>query len=839
MLLSIIFFCLLVAPLSLVIRRSMRQGSMWVLALVPLVCAGFLLAQTGTIVGGRPIVENYFWARNIGGGLDFDISFVLDSLSLLFALLIMLIGTFTILHAGHVLARHQQSDLFFCYTLAFLGCMLGLVLAGNVLTLMVFWLLVPVCSYLLLGYRHEMLIVRYAARQAWFIPFGGSLVLLIGLLILGESLRSLGMSALDAYDLAVIRSTGGTVSATAAYVPAMLCILVGCLAISAQVPFHFWHTSAMQIPAPISIYLHTITMVTAGVYLLARLAPALSNTILWSDTLIIAGGSSFVLSAALALRQHDVRPLLAYATTSQIGLMILLLGTNSPYTQAALIATLLNYVCSIGALFFLTGITAHASGSYSLEPAQSMQARLRQPLTPWLALLATMSLAGMPLLFGFVARELAFEAALTGVLPVLEYSFVFLALALGIPLTIVYLWRLLRYVFLAPAGHTAQHSAKTAPAGMLLGPALLGSCLLMLGIPGAGQAFVANALINPAASLVAGRPIMIELVLWQSPASLILSLLVLALGVALVRYERLLITLFASLPARLNAQRICDQILRGFYMLATILMRPIQDGKLRIAVAAMLMVWLGLIGPLLLTFGLQYLNLPMAQPLRRELFAYELLIVLPIPIGIALMIRARSRLEALSGLGIVGSTLALFFTVFSAPDLALTQALAVALLTTFFVFSFPLIPIRATAKAPNFMRLRDISIAGGAGLLIALLTFVTLVSNIPIDSIFLANELANEDIPASSQLFDRVSSFYIDNSGGQEGPTNVVQMILLNFRSLDTFVVLVMWFIALLGIVGLLRKRPEQHKRSRQQIARQPAHTVPAEAAEPAEIEVR
>jgi multicomponent Na+:H+ antiporter subunit A len=841
MLSSLIFLCLLAAPLSLIIRRNIRQGSEWVLALVPLSCAGFLFTQIGTVVAGRPVVENYFWARNIGAGLDFDISFTLDSLSLLFALLITLVGTFSMLHAGHILTRRRQSDLFFFYTFAFLGSMLGLVLAGNVLTLMIFWLLVPVCSYLLIGYRHEMLAVRYVARQAWFVSLGGSLVLLIGLFILGESLRSLGMPMIDAYDLAVIRSTGGTLSTTATYVPAMLCIMIGCFTSSAQMPFHFWHTSAMQAPAPISIYLHTITMVTTGIYLLARLAPALSTTILWSDILIIAGGSSFVLGAAFALRQSDARPLLAYATTSQMGLMLLLLGTNSPSTQAALIAALLTYICSVGALFFLVGITANSKGSYNLEPTQPTRSRM--PLAPWLVLLAALSLAGMPLLFGFVARELAFEAAFTNSLPVLEYSFVFLVLALGVALTIIYLWRLIRYVFVAPALHSATHSAthsaqrsiKAAPPGMLLGPALLGACSLAFGIPGAGQVFAADALINPAASLVAGRPINVEIGLWQSPGSLVLSLLVLALGVALVRYEHLLISLFRSLPAQLSAQRACDQMLRLFYMLATILMRPIQGDKLRIAVAAMLMVWLGLIGPLLLTFGFRYLDLPLAEPLSRELFSYEILIVLPIPIGIMLMIRTRSRLEALAGLGIVGSTLALFFTIFSAPDLALMQALEAALLTAFFIFSFPLIPIRATTKAPNLMRLRDIIIASGAGLLVALLTFATAVSSIPIRSI----PVTAEDIPASSQLFNRVSSYYVDTVGAQEGPVNVVQMILLDFRSFDTFGILVVWFTALLGIVGLLRSSPRRHQPGQQQAARKSALAVPAEPSEPAEIEVR
>jgi multicomponent Na+:H+ antiporter subunit A len=199
------------------------------------------------------------------------------------------------------------------------------------------------------------------------------------------------------------------------------------------------------------------------------------------------------------------------------------------------------------------------------------------------------------------------------------------------------------------------------------------------------------------------------------------------------------------------------------------------------------------------------------------------------------MIRTRSRLEALAGLGIVGSTLALFFTIFSAPDLALMQALEAALLTAFFIFSFPLIPIRATTKAPNLMRLRDIIIASGAGLLVALLTFATAVSSIPIRSI----PVTAEDIPASSQLFNRVSSYYVDTVGAQEGPVNVVQMILLDFRSFDTFGILVVWFTALLGIVGLLRSSPRRHQPGQQQAARKSALAVPAEPSEPAEIEVR
>lgn len=768
MLTAVVLLTIAAAPLGLIARRLPRPAAGWLLALLPLSAFAAFAAQAPAIIGGATVSEVTPWVPAMGIAL----SFTLDGLSLLFALLVSGIGVLIYVYTAYYLAGDQGMGRFYLSLTIFMGAMLGLVLSENILTLFVFWELTSVSSYLLVGYKHDYPEARRGAQMGLLITVGGGLALLVGMVLLG--------SVAGSYSITDIIAAGEQLRASPLYGPALALIFLGCFTKSAQFPFHFWLPNAMQAPTPASAYLHSATMVKAGIFLLARLHPALSGTPLWTYTLTAVGLTTMLLGAIVANRRDDIKGLLAYSTVSKLGTMVMLAGIGGPEAPAALVATVLAHALYKGALFMIAGIVDHEAGTRSL--AQLGGLRKAMPWTMALAALSSLSMAGVPILFGFVAKEEELYATLDSGLPAGLDLVVLLAVLASAVFGVLYAWRFVSGVFLGTLGAGVKAHVHEAPPGMLAGPAVLTAISLILPL---GLLPQTAALLQPAVGAIAGAGAKISLYLFPSEVNLplILSFTVLLVGAALVRFEPQIVAAPSPLPAWLSGDRIYDRAIEGMLGGATAFTRLIQNGRLPVYITWSLLTLVGMVAPPLLLFGLGDLTLPTLAGVA----PFELVAALLIPVGVLATIRARSRLGAIIAVSIVGAMVSLLFVVYSAPDLALTQLLIETLSTVFLVLVFAVLPSSFARLSAPATRMRDGLIAAAVGLTMAGVTFAA----------------------SSSRAFPSISAAFKAESLSLGNGSNVVNVIIVDFRGFDTMGEITVLFIALLGIYAMLRLRPQ------------------------------
>lgn len=490
-----------------------RSATGWILALLPLGLFIYLAGFIKTVAGGQVIVVSHAWAPSLG----IDLSFYLDGLSLTFALLISGIGALVVIYAGGYMDGDERVGRLYLFLLMFMASMLGLALSGNLITLFIFWELTSVSSYLLIGFDHEREEARAAALQALLVTGLGGLALLAGLIMVGLAGGS--------FELDALLGRGDVIRSHPLYLPMLLLVLLGAFTKSAQFPFHFWLPGAMEAPAPISAYLHSATMVKAGVYLLARLAPVLGGTDEWHHIVTITGAVTMLAGALLALGQTDLKRLLAWSTVSALGTLTLLIGLGTtPAIKAAMVFLLVHSLYK-GALFLVTGALDHENGTRDVTRLGGLMRAM--PVTASAAILAALSMAGLPPLFGFIGKELLYEAMLqapnaawvvtgSGVLA----NVIMVALAAVIALR----------SFLGNRIETPKE-AHEAPPAMLLGPALLALLGLVIGL---APDMLAAPLVAAAVSATRAEPTEIRLALWHgvNPV-LLLSLATVAGGAVL------------------------------------------------------------------------------------------------------------------------------------------------------------------------------------------------------------------------------------------------------------------------------------------------------------------
>nr|MBA2432325.1 Na(+)/H(+) antiporter subunit A [Chthoniobacterales bacterium] len=385
----------LLAALAPTLHRFLRGATGWVLALLPLGLSLWFWTLLPQVADGA-IVESIPWVPSLGLALAFRI----DGLSLLFLLLIAAIGALILVYAGGYLHGHRHEGRFFGFILFFMGSMLGLVASENLIVMFVFWELTSLASYLLIGFDHEQPKARASALQALLITGGGGLALLAGFILLGQ----VGGS----YSFSELLQNGDAVREHTLYLPILLLVLAGALTKSAQMPFHFWLPSAMAAPTPVSAYLHSATMVKAGVFLLARMNPLLGETVPWHNILTIVGVITMLGGALLALPQTDLKLLLAYSTVSALGALVLLLGIGTRLAMEAAIVYLFVHALYKAALFMVAGAIDHEAGT---RDVRSLSGLIRiMPITAVAAGLAALSMSGFPPLLGFIGKELLYEA---------------------------------------------------------------------------------------------------------------------------------------------------------------------------------------------------------------------------------------------------------------------------------------------------------------------------------------------------------------------------------------------------------------------------------------------
>jgi multicomponent Na+:H+ antiporter subunit A len=751
--------------------RFRPAESGWILAILPAGLTVFFLGQVGRVSVGPPVVESTPWVPQLG----IHLSFYLDGLSLLFALLITGVGALIVIYAGRYLDGDPQLGRFYLYLISFMAAMLGLVLAGNLITLFIFWELTSITSYFLIGFRHREEVARAAALQALLVTAGGGLALMAAFLLIGI--------AGGTFEIAVLLEQGDLLLGHSLYAPIVILVLLGCFTKSAQFPFHFWLPSAMQAPTPVSAYLHSVTMVKAGIYLLARLSPVLGGTALWEWSLLSAGAFTMLLGAVMALGQTDLKRILAYTTINALGTLVFLLGIGTETAVHAAIVFLLVHSLYKGALFLIAGIVDHETGTRDIRRLRALTKRM--PLISAVASLAALSMAGIPPLFGFIGKETIYHAVLEA--PVAASFLIILAVLANIFLVVAAAMMTIKPFFGRAAegdpGSSGDHQhahSHGVPVALSLGPILLAAAGLLVGL---FPALVDARLLTPAAEAVFAEATIITLALWHGiNTQLFLSALTLAGGLALYTRGDLLAR-GAQVGGRLalwGPDRWYRSAISALMAVARGQMRLLQHGYLPLYLLVVFVVVTALaILPLLLH------GLPPLALWSGEVQLFELVIALLILAAAVTAIRSPSRLGAIVSMGVIGYGIALIFIEFGAPDLAMTQFIIETITVILFVLVVYRLPSYVDLSS-RASRIRDALVAAAGGILMSVLVLAALGTG------------------TESRLID----FFAEETYPAARGRDIVNVILVDFRAMDTLGEITVLGLAGAGVIALLRLRP-------------------------------
>ncbi len=754
--------CFLAACVAPWLHAVFGKRTGWLLALVPAGIFAYLLTFVPEVRTGETVTQVTPWVS----GLDITLAFYLDGLSLIFALLISGIGTLIVIYGGGYLKGERHLGRFYLYILLFMASMLGLVLTSNLISLFIFWELTSLTSYLLIGYNHASEKSRKAALQALLVTGIGGLALLAGLVLLAF----MGGS----FELFELLTAPGVVQEHPWYLGALILVLAGAFTKSAQFPFHFWLPSAMEAPTPVSAYLHSATMVKAGVYLLARLGPVMGGTEVWLYAVGGFGLATMLIGSYLALCHTDLKRLLAYTTVAALGTLTFLIGLGTPEAAKAMVVFLLVHALYKAALFMVAGSIDHESGSRDVEEVAGLGRIM--PLSFAAALVAAASMAGIAPLLGFIGKELVYEAVydfarfgwfLTLIAVLANVAVVAVALIVGLR---PFIGR-----FRAPKGDKVHE----APPSMWLGPILLGGLSLGFGL---FPATVDAALLVPAASAVLGEATTFYLALWHGfNVVLLLSVVTVVAGALLYfAWERLRPGMvgfdraFAGVP-----ERGYELSLEAMNWVAKVQTRLLQNGQLRVYLMVIVAVSLLLVGGTLFIRGGLVGRLELSG-----FYLFEWLLALAVLVGSLVVATTRSRLAAVAALGIVGYAVALIFLLYGATDVAITQFFVETLtviLLMLVLMALPKVSLNVTPRG----RWRDASLAVASG---ALLTVLVLgVTSLPFDT--------------------RLSEWFAEASYPLAQGRNIVNVILVDFRALDTLGEIIVLVVAGVGVYGLLELR--------------------------------
>lgn len=760
------FVAALVAP---ALTRLLGHNAAWVLALVPAAVFAHFLRFVPEVANGEVVTGGYAWVPSF----NVSFSWLIDGLSLTFVLLISGIGALIVLYSGGYLKGHPHQGRFFSFILMFMGSMQGLVASDSFLMLFVFWELTSITSFLLIGFDHSREAARRAALQALVVTGGGGLLLLAGLLILWN------VSGVTQFSL--ILSFGAELKQSPFYLAALLLVLGGAFTKSAQFPFHFWLPNAMEAPTPVSAYLHSATMVKAGVYLLMRLNPVLGGTPEWQILLPLFGVATLVAGAALAVRQTDLKLMLAYTTMSSLGLLVMLTGLGKPYAIEAAALYLVAHALFKGALFMVAGIIDHETGSRNLTELGGLRSAM--PLTFAIAFGAALSMGGLPPFFGFLAKEEIYAALSAFDLR----SIVFAALTiLGNALMFAVAFAIALKPFLGPKASTPLHPHE-APVQLWLGPAVLA----LKGLSLALMSSLAHRLISsPMASAIAGEPRPVEISLAPHiGVPLLLSVITVAAGISLYlnlpRLRGAMATILADIGW--GPDRGFDQFMRTLVRSAVAVTRRLQSGRLDVYMTITFI----LVAFVLLAIPFRYGEFPRAPFFASDVPLHELAIMTIAVAGLVAIMIAPDRLTAIVSLGVQGFAVAMIFLLYGAPDLSFTQFMIETLSVVVLALVMTRLRLSPSDHRPLRQKLPDLAIALACGLGFGL--FLLRVTGVPFDA--------------------SLTEFFNHHSKAIAHGANVVNVIIVDFRGTDTLGEITVVMIAGLAILALVRLRAGALKR--------------------------
>lgn len=727
-------------------------GAARILALWPAILTVALSTELRSTLneGGRLVALS--WAPSLGLSLSFN----LDGLGLLFGLLITAIGTLVVLYASQYLEGHPQAGRFYASLFAFMGAMLGVALSDNILTLFVFWELTGFTSFLLIGFEHERDDARSAALQALIVTGAGGLALLAaGVLLLGVS----GTTSLSA-----MATSRASIVAHPFYAAIATLVLLAAFTKSAQVPFHFWLPNAMAAPTPVSAYLHSATMVKAGVYLVARMTPILGATTLWTTAVTAVGVVTMVVGAYRSVQETDLKRILAYSTVSALGVLTMLLGVGTREAIAAALVYLVAHACYKGALFLVAGAIDHETGTRDIAALAGL--RRAMPMTAVAGGAAALSMAGVPLTLGFVGKDGAYEALLHGG----GWSAWLLALTL-LASILLGLAGLLAGVVPFRGNRPAEDVRE--PAWPLWFPPLT---LALTGVFAGVVPWILAAPLSAAAAAILNAPFEMPLAVWHGFSPALMLSMVTLLGVGATYGGRNIIRSRGWHPTH-GTEQLYTSTLAALNAISRVIAPPLHSASLRSYVMVIVVTSLVLGGTALISVPGVGASVP-----ELDVRLHELLVVVVIIAGAISATLAKTTMAAVLSLGVVGYGVATTFLLFGAPDLAMTQFSVETLTVLIYVLVFRHFR-NLGGLSPRLVRHRDALLAAAIGTLIGGLV------------------LSVSTTDTAARLREYFAEF---------GPTlghgrNIVNVILVDFRAFDTIGEITVLATAAIGVRALLR----------------------------------
>ncbi|MNZ02226.1 Na(+)/H(+) antiporter subunit A [compost metagenome] len=744
------------------LKQSSRRLTAFAAVGVSMTSLGLLLTQAREVFNGAVITQSWSWLPQLG----IDFSFRLDALGLLFALLISGIGTLIYIYAYFYLGPKNSLNKLYLLLMLFMAAMLGISLSNNLILLLVFWELTSISSFLLVGYWSNYDAAQRGSRMALTITGMGGLAMLGGFILLGQITGT--------YEIDQILTMTAQIQSHALFVPTLLLILLGAFTKSAQFPFHFWLPNAMAAPTPVSAYLHSATMVKAGIFLVARLLPIFAGAALFHNLVTFIGLFTLCMAAFFAIFKEDLKGLLAYSTISHLGLIMCLLGIGSPLAVAAAIFHIINHATFKAALFMIAGIIDHESGTRDLRKLSGLWQLL--PYTATLTMVTAASMAGVPLTNGFLSKEMFFTELLSNLSgPVLICSAIVATLA-GI-FAVAYSVRLVHGVFFdGPVGKQVPNKdAHEPPFGMRAPATLLAFLCILVGL---FPALLVEKIVNSTAR--ASTQVMnfegTHLALWHGfNMPLLMSAIALVGGLifyfSLAKGGKIREIDLDPYLGRLQGRVAFDLFLKSLLLNSRKFKRFTENGKLQSYI-----LWIVIFS--IAVVALPFLGQGLTTGSRELTHAPALAIVLWLLLFSSCWMMLwfhHERIKAVLISGAIGLVVTMVFICFSAPDLALTQITVDVVTTVLLLMSLSLLPQLTPYESSVSRRWRDALIAIGGGLGIAWITWLILTRD-----------------------HNSISWFFMQQSIPLGGGTNVVNVILVDFRGFDTF-----GEITVLGIAGI------------------------------------
>ncbi|HRN62015.1 MAG TPA: monovalent cation/H+ antiporter subunit A, partial [Luteimonas sp.] len=764
LLLALPFAAALLIALS---RGASRRTIAWLAAAAPLLGLVVLAQLTPAVMDGTVLQSSQAWIE--AAGLRFTLR--LDGLAWMFALMVLGIGALVVLYAHYYLGPQEKTRRFFSFLLLFMGAMLGMVLSGNLLLTVVFWELTSISSFLLIGFWFHREDAREGARMALTITAAGGLALLGGVVMIGRVVGS--------YELDAVLAAGDVIRAHEWYPWILGLVLAGVFTKSAQFPMHFWLPHAMAAPTPVSAYLHSATMVKAGIFLLARLHPVLAGTDLFFYVVSIVGALTLLIGAWNAIFQHDLKGVLAYSTISHLGLITLLLGMSTPMAVVAALFHTLNHATFKASLFMAAGIIDHETGTRDMRRLGGLRRLL--PYTSTLAIIASMAMAGIPLLNGFLSKEMFFAQALE--IEGHEGMRIFITTAAFLFATfgVAYSLRFVYDTFLGEGPRAVDREVHEPPRFMRVPVAILVVACMAVGI--APQWTIGPALDAAARGVLGDAMPEYSLAIWHGiNTPLLMSLGGVVCGVLLYLGLNKVLDLHA-IVRHSQGRKLFHLNIEALFRLGRRFTHTIANGSMQRS-----LLWLVLVAiaagaaPFIATWGEPGQAVVFAgQPMVRLAWVLWLILV---SCAIATLALYRYRLLAVLVMGGCGLAVSMTFVALSAPDLALTQLLVELVTVALMLLGLHYLPKDSPPVRATWRRLRDGAVALVAGLGAGGLAWA-MMTRPPVNGV--AAEITARSLP-------------------EAWGSNVVNVILVDFRGFDTFGEITVFAIAGLVVHAMLRR---------------------------------